>query len=105
VTSTRRHKLTDDNVHAIADAHEPRYRAMVWIGAVLGLRWEEVAGLRVRSFDAFARTITIEEDGTIIRDGKGRPVVSDPKSAASNATLNIPVSLSRSWRNIWLPVD
>jgi integrase len=93
VTSTRRHKLTDEKVHAIAAAHDPRYRAMVWIGAILGLRWEEVAGMRVRAFDALGRTITIEEGGTIIRDKKGSPVVSDPKSAASHATLPIPVEL------------
>jgi integrase len=78
---------------SIAAAHDPRYRAMVWIGAILGLRWEEVAGMRVRAFDAFGPTITIDEDGTIIRDKKGSPVVSDPKSAASHATLPIPVEL------------
>jgi integrase len=93
VTSTRRYQLSDDDVDAIACAIDPQYRPMVWIGAVLGLRWSEVAGLRVKALDFFARTITITEGGTVIRDGKGRPMVSDPKGAASAATLPVPAIL------------
>ena len=91
VTSTHRYQLTDDNVTAIASAIDERYRAMVWIGAVLGLRWSEVAALRVNALDFFAGTITIT--GTVIRDQKGRPLTSDPKSATSQATLPIPIAL------------
>jgi integrase len=53
---------------------------MVWIGAVLGLRWSEVAGLRFKALDFFARSITIAEGGTIIRDHKGRPVTAIPRA-------------------------
>jgi integrase len=93
VTSTRRYQLSDDNVDAIACAIDAQYRAMVWIGAVLGLRWSEVAGLRVSVIDFFARTITITEGGTVIRDRKGRPMLSGPKGSASAATLPVPVPL------------
>ena len=37
--------------------------------------------------------ITVAPEGTVIRDQKGRPQISDPKSAASAATLPIPVEL------------
>jgi integrase len=93
VTSTRRRALSADEVAAIASAMDPRYQAMVWIGAVLGLRWSEVAGLRVGALDLLARSVTIAEGGSIIRDRKGNPVVSNPKSAASHATLPIPSAL------------
>ncbi len=41
VASTRRRHLTPEHVAALAEAMDPRYRAMVWLGAVLGWRWEE----------------------------------------------------------------
>ncbi len=81
VRTTRRKKLGPENVAAIAAAHRPEYRAMVWLGAELGWRWEEVTGLRVRDLDLLAATARVAE--TNIRDARGRPVVGDPKSAAS----------------------
>lgn len=92
-TSTRRRKLTDGEVVAIAGATDQRYQAMVWIGAVLGMRWSEVAGLRVGALDLLKRAVSIADGGTIIRDIKGRPVTSDPKSVASHAMLPIPAEL------------
>jgi integrase len=69
------------------------YEAMVWLGAVLGLRWSEVAGLRIGSVNLLRRTVTVAPDGAVTRDGKGRPVVGDPKSAAGARTMAIPASL------------
>ena len=71
VTSTRRRKLPGDEVEAIASAMDPRYSAVVWLGAVLGLGWSEVAGLLVGALDLLDRSITIAEGGTLIRDRKG----------------------------------
>ena len=92
VTSTRRHTLTPADVTAIAEATEPLYRPMVWLGAVLGLRWSEVAALRVGRVDFLQRTLTVAE--AVTRDGKGRPVLSPPKSAAGSRTLAIPPALA-----------
>ncbi len=36
-----------------------KYEAMVWLGAVIGLRWSEVAGLRIGSVDPLRRTLTV----------------------------------------------
>ena len=66
-------------METIASATDPCYRRTVWIGAVLGLCWSEVAGLRVKALDFFARSITIAKGGTVIRDHKGRPLTSDPE--------------------------
>jgi integrase len=92
VSSTRRHVLTPDDVAAIAEATQPRYRLMVWLGAVLGLRWSEVAGLRVGRLDFLQRTLTVAE--AVTRDAKGVPVLSPPKSDAGSRTLAIPQTLA-----------
>jgi integrase len=89
VRSTRRMKLSREQVAGIADATPPAYRAMVWLGAELGWRWEEVTGLRVRDLNLLTGAARVTE--TNIRDGRGRPVVGDPKSVASART----VALSR----------
>jgi integrase len=92
VTTRRRRALSDTDIAAIAAATPDRYRAMVWLGAVLGLRWSEVAGLVVGSLDLLRRTVTIDQ--TITRDSSGRPVFGPPKSAAGLRTLSIPAALA-----------
>jgi integrase len=57
---------------------------MVYLGAVLGLRWGECAGLRVGRIDFDRSTITIAEQVT---RGGGRSVVGPPKSGAARRTL------------------
>jgi integrase len=42
---------TPDQVAAIADAVDPRYRALVLMAAYSGLRWGELAGLRQKHLD------------------------------------------------------
>jgi len=83
--------LAPDDVLAIVDAMDERYRAMVWVSALLGLRWGEVAGLRVARLDLLARTLTVAE--VITRDAHGRPVVGPPKSEAGHRTLAMPTVL------------
>src|SRR5690242_11734812 len=51
VNATRSRHLERDEVTAIAAATATEYRPMVWLGAFLGLRWSEVAGLRVGRLD------------------------------------------------------
>jgi integrase len=63
----------------------------MWIGAVLGLRWSEVAGLRVGAIDMLQRKLTVAE--AITRDSRGRPVVDTPKSTAGLRTIAMPEAL------------
>lgn len=58
---------------------------MVYLGAVTGLRWGEVAGLRVGRVDVEARTVTVTE--TIVRGRRGAVEVGEPKSDAGRRTL------------------
>jgi integrase len=84
VTTTRRRALSDKEVAAIAEATPVGYRAMVSLGAVLGLRWSEVAGLVVGSLDLLRGTVTIDQT---VRESNGRPVFGPPKSAAGLRTF------------------
>jgi integrase len=65
---------------------------MVYLGAVEGLRWGEVAGLRVGQVDVAARTVAVVE--TIVRGRKGAVGVGEPKSDAGRRTLPIPAALA-----------
>ena len=78
--------LDVDQLTAVADGlgdHGP----MVWLGAVLGLRWGEVAGLTVDSVDFLHGSIAVTRQ--LGRDRK----LSDPKSLAGRRTLAAPAWL------------
>jgi integrase len=64
---------------------------MVYLGTVDGLRWGEVAGLRVRQLDIDARTLAVTE--TVVRGRKGVVGFGEPKSAAGRRTLAVPAEL------------
>jgi integrase len=66
----------------------PGLEAMPYLGAVLGMRWAEVAGLRVGSLDFLRFTIAIVRQWTRGRDGE--MVSQDPKSRAGRRVLTVP---------------
>ncbi|HLI00659.1 MAG TPA: tyrosine-type recombinase/integrase [Acidimicrobiales bacterium] len=75
--------LNAGQLEAVAAAlgeHAP----MMWLGAVLGLRWGEVAGLAAADVDVEARTVTVRRQ--LGRDGKLGP----PKSVAGLRRLAVP---------------
>jgi integrase len=76
----------------LADAIDPEYSAMVWLGAVLGLRWGEVAALRVGHVDILRRTVTVVEQ--VARGIGGAGVIGPPKSSAARRTVSIPTELA-----------
>jgi len=86
-----RHVVTPHEVEAIADAMPEEYSLMVWIGAVLGFRWGEVAGLKVRSIDVERSSISITEQVT--RGAGGRTIIGPPKSRAGWRTVASPSEL------------
>lgn len=71
---------------------DERYQSMVWIAAMLGLRWGEVAAIRVGSVDGIGRQLTISQ--AIARDGRGRSIAGVPKSQAGIRSLSLPQSLA-----------
>jgi integrase len=90
--TSRRHDLTPTEVECIVEHVPERYRAMVWLGAVVGLRWSEVIGLRVGRLDLARGTLTVAE--SITRGVGGRLVSGPPKSFAGNRTVSLPNSLA-----------
>ena len=88
VTDTRRRDLGVQDVLALVEAMPTRYSCMVWLGAVLGLRWGEVAGLRVGSVDLLRHTVTVSHQ--LGRDG----LLGVPKSRAGLRQFSIPEELS-----------
>lgn len=61
---------------------------MACVGAVLGLRWGECAGLRVGRIDFDRSTVTVAEQVT--RGAGGRSALGLPKTAAGRRTLAVP---------------
>jgi len=88
VEATARTTLSPAEISRLASAMPPEAGPMVWLGAVLGLRWGEVAGLRVGRIDLLRRTVTVSEQVTRGIGGVG--IVCPPKSAAGRRTLTIP---------------
>jgi integrase len=79
--------LTVEEAGELADATDPRYRALVVTGAYTGLRWGELAGLRSKRLDLDAGTVTVAE--TLYEVG-GVLGFKDPKTAAARRTLTLP---------------
>jgi integrase len=88
--------LSPDEVHRLADAAAQypipevggQYRALILTLAFCGLRWGEVAALRVKRVDLLRRRLTVAESVTEVR---GRLVWGTPKS---HATRSVPIPRS-----------
>lgn len=81
-----------DQLAALGTALGAEYGLMAILGAVLGLRWGEVAGLRVLDVDVLRRTVTVAEQVT--RGRKGTTVTGPPKSEAGRRTLALDEDLA-----------
>jgi integrase len=69
----------------------PDHGLIVYLGAALGLRWGEVAGLRVGRLDLLRGELTVAEQVT--RGEGGRSHLGAPKSRAGRRTLAMPAWL------------
>lgn len=87
---TRRHRptLTPDELQRLVDAVPPRYRALVLVAGVLGLRWSEAIGLRIGDVDFLRRTLTVAQ--TVEEVGGRVRVVDLTKTDASRRTMSVP---------------
>jgi len=83
--------LTPEELERLARAVPARYRALVLVAGVLGLRWGEAVGLRVRDIDFLRRTVTVAQ---MVEEVAGHlRLVSDAKTAAGLRTLTTPAFL------------
>jgi integrase len=76
---------------ALGEALGPDYAPMPYLGAVLGLRWGECAGLRVGRLDFLRATLSVAEQ--LSRGPHGTRVSGPPKSQAGRRTLTVPEPL------------
>jgi integrase len=81
-----------ERIAQLAAALEPDFGAFVYLGAVLGLRWGECAGLRVGRIDFVNSTLMVAEQ--ITRGRGGEPIAGPPKSEAGIRTLAMPTPLA-----------
>ncbi len=79
--------LTPDHVARLASVIEARYRALVMTAAYTGLRWGELAGLRVGRIDFLRRRIDVAE---ILVEVDGDLSFGPPKTATSRARVSFP---------------
>ena len=88
-----RHIITAEELAALADALGPDYALMAYLGAVLGLRQAECAGLRVGRIDFLRGTLTVAEQ--LSRGRHGSMATGEPKSEAGRRTLSVPPELMK----------
>ncbi len=91
VTDPERRFLTMVEVHLLADAIDPRYRALVYTGALAGLRPGELAGLHISDVDFLRHTITVRRTAS---ETAGRLTYDEPKTPAARRTITISKTLT-----------
>jgi integrase/predicted RNA-binding Zn-ribbon protein involved in translation (DUF1610 family) len=85
--------LTAEELVTLADSIRPQhYRPLVLTAGLVGLRWGELAGLRLERVDLLRRRITIEEQ---LLELRGVATFGPPKTRAGHRTVTIPTSLVR----------
>jgi integrase len=83
--------LTPAEIARLASIIEPRFRALVLVGAYGGLRIGELAGLRRAHVDPDRGTVTVLEIAT---DISGRLVFGPPKTRAARRTVSLPAPVA-----------
>ncbi len=79
--------LTATQVAALADAIEPRYRAVVILGAWAGLRAGELFGLKVNKVNLLHRTVEVSEQ---VVEVAGHLYTGPPKTKAGRRVVPLP---------------
>lgn len=88
---TERPIATLAQVDALAEAVEPRWRAMVLLATFAGLRFGELAGLARRHVDLLHGTVKVAQQ--VQEHADGRRVVVPPKTDAARRTVAVPPHL------------
>lgn len=87
IEATEMRFLTPAEVGTLADAIDPRYRALVLVGAYCGLRFGELAGLKVDRVDLLHKRLEVLE---IVTEVKGHHVTGPPKTRAGRRAVPMP---------------
>lgn len=79
--------LSMQELDRLAAVVEPEYRVVIYLAGILGLRWSEVAGLRVGRINFFGKTLEVVETCAEV---KGVLRFEDVKTKSSRRTLSVP---------------
>jgi integrase len=79
--------LSVDEVQHLADTIDLRFRVLVLTAAGTGLRWGELAGLRLENLDLLRRSLRVAETLTEVQ---GTLTTAPPKTASSRRTVALP---------------
>ncbi|CAL9315946.1 tyrosine-type recombinase/integrase [Streptomyces sp. SudanB52_2052] len=91
VHTPERPTATVQEVYDLADAMQPRYRALVLMAGFLGLRWGELIGLHRRDIDLDHGAVRVRRAVAELFNGKRE--IKAPKSAAGKRTVSIPAAI------------
>jgi integrase len=79
--------LDVDGVRRLVAQVPSRYQAMVVVAYLTGMRWSELAGLRVGRLDMLGRKLQVVE---VAQEAKGKVTFGPPKSRASRRVISLP---------------
>lgn len=79
--------LTEDEIAALADAIDPRYRGFVYVAAYAGLRAGELFALRRQDVDVARRRVRVNQTLALVR---GRVTFNEPKTKAGLRSVPLP---------------
>jgi integrase len=82
--------LEPAQVEALADAIDPRFRALIFMAAYTGMRWGELAALRIRRLNLLKGTVDVSES---LAEINGHIHI-QPTKTGRPRTLSLPRSLS-----------
>lgn len=84
--------LDPGQVYALAESFPDYYRPLILTAAYVGLRWGELAGLKVGKVDTLRRTITVDEQ---LIEVAGKPLAfGPPKTKAGVRSVAIPATIA-----------
>jgi Site-specific recombinase XerC len=86
-TRKARRCLDAGEITRLAAAVAVEYRPMIYLAGALGLRWSEIAGLRVRNIDFLRNKLTVTET---VAEVNGHLLSADVKTDTSRRTLSLP---------------
>lgn len=108
VVRTERRYLPEDEVAVLVEVMPGRYKSLVVVGAYLGLRWQELAGLRRSAINMRPGEVPSLRVTSTIERSNGRYEVKEyGKSAAARRSLKMPdwVAESLGWHLRAFPHD
>lgn len=88
IPNTERRFLSATEVSRLAGCIDARYRAFVYTGSYLGLRWGELAGLKRVNLDLGVRRVRVV--GSLERLGHSFRYIEDTKTSTTRRTLSLP---------------